>query len=58
LADTLCPHLRRAGEFQVNSGREWNPIIDTEKIDEAVLALLYLTLPDGSRAWKGFDGTL
>jgi hypothetical protein len=29
--------------------------IDTEKIDEAVLALLYLTLHDGSRAWKGFD---
>lgn len=29
--------------------------IDTEKIDEAVLALLYLTLHDGRRAWKGFD---
>lgn len=29
--------------------------IDTDKIDEAVLALLYLTLHDGSRAWKGFD---
>ena len=29
--------------------------IDTEKIDEAVLALLYLTLHDGTRAWKGFD---
>jgi hypothetical protein len=29
--------------------------IDTEKIDEAVLALLYLTLHDGSRAWKGLD---
>ena len=29
--------------------------IDTNKIDEAVLALLYLTLHDGSRAWKGFD---
>ena len=29
--------------------------IDTEKIDEAVLALLYLTLHDGARAWKGFD---
>jgi hypothetical protein len=27
---------------------------DTEKIDEAVLALLYLTL-HGDRAWKGFD---
>jgi hypothetical protein len=26
--------------------------IDTEKIDEAVL---YLTLHDGTRAWKGLD---
>jgi uncharacterized protein DUF6429 len=29
--------------------------IDTDKIDEAVLALLYLTLHDGVRAWKSFD---
>jgi len=29
--------------------------IDSEKIDEAILALLYLTLHDGVRAWKGFD---
>ena len=29
--------------------------IDTKKIDETVLALLYLTLHDGARAWKGFD---
>ena len=29
--------------------------IDEQKIDEAVLALLYLTLHDGRRAWKGFD---
>jgi len=29
--------------------------IDTNKIDEAVLALLYLTLHDGVRAWKGHD---
>lgn len=32
---------------------------DTEKVDEAVLALLYLTLHDqdeyGARAWKGHD---
>lgn len=25
------------------------------KIDEAVLALLWLTLHDGDRAWKSFD---
>jgi hypothetical protein len=29
--------------------------IDNDKIDEAVLALLYLTLHDGDRAWKSFD---
>ena len=29
--------------------------IDTDKIDDAVLALLYLTLHDGVRAWKGYD---
>ena len=29
--------------------------VDTDKIDEAVLALLYLTLHDGDRAWKGHD---
>jgi hypothetical protein len=29
--------------------------IDTEKIDEAVLALLYLSLHDDVRAWKSFD---
>ena len=28
--------------------------IDHDKIDEAVLALLWLTLHDGYRAWKGF----
>ncbi len=28
---------------------------DTNKVDEAVLALLLLTLHDGNRAWKGFD---
>ena len=28
---------------------------DEDKIDDAVLALLWLTLHDGRRAWKGFD---
>jgi hypothetical protein len=28
---------------------------DTNRIDEAVLALLYLGLHDHDRAWKGFD---
>jgi hypothetical protein len=29
--------------------------LDTERIDRAVLALLYLGLHEGDRAWKGFD---
>ncbi|MDP0926574.1 DUF6429 family protein [Paracoccus onubensis] len=29
--------------------------IDGDRIDEAVLALLYLTLDRDGRAWKGFD---
>ena len=28
---------------------------DEQKVDDAVLALLYLTLHDGARAWKSFD---
>ncbi|MDQ7248661.1 DUF6429 family protein [Dongia sedimenti] len=29
--------------------------IDTDKIDDAVLALLWLTVHDHRRAWKGLD---
>ena len=29
--------------------------LDFNKIDDATLALLYLGLHDGARAWKGFD---
>ena len=29
--------------------------IDEQKIDEAILGLLYLTLHENVRAWKGFD---
>jgi hypothetical protein len=29
--------------------------LDTDRIDEAVLALLYLGLHHHFRAWKGFD---
>ena len=29
--------------------------LDNDKIDRAVLALLYLGLHDEARAWKGFD---
>jgi hypothetical protein len=30
-------------------------MLDDEKIDEAVLALLLLGIHEGARAWKGFD---
>ena len=29
--------------------------LNTEKLDDTALALLYLTLHDGCRAWKGMD---
>jgi len=29
--------------------------IDEQKVDDAVLALMYLTLHDEDRAWKSFD---
>ena len=29
--------------------------LDPDRIDQAVLALLYLGLHDGTRAWKSFD---
>jgi hypothetical protein len=28
---------------------------DKDKVDDMVLALLYLTIHDGGRAWKGHD---
>ena len=31
------------------------PVLDTDRIDDAVLALLQLGLHDVDRAWKGFD---
>ena len=31
------------------------PALDEERIDDAVLALLYLGLHNGYRTWKGFD---
>ena len=39
------------------AARSAPPVVvdDLDKIDDAVLALLSLTLHDGARAWKGFD---
>jgi hypothetical protein len=39
----------------ISKGSAVNPEIDTAKIDQAVLALLYRTLHDGDRAWKSLD---
>jgi hypothetical protein len=36
-------------------GRRLVMPLNTDKIDDAALALLYLTLHDDCRAWKGFD---
>jgi Domain of unknown function (DUF6429) len=36
-------------------GRRFAMPLNIDKIDDAALALLYLTLHDGYRAWKGFD---
>ncbi len=30
-------------------------VLNRDKIDDTALALLYLTLHDDDRAWKGFD---
>jgi len=53
------PDARFAGRerFSPNSGmpRVRTMNIDTDAIDEVVLALLYLTLHDRDRAWKSFD---
>lgn len=32
--------------------------LDTEKLDDAALAILSLTLHDGNRVWKGIDWTI
>jgi hypothetical protein len=32
--------------------------VDSDKLAEAALAILSLTLHDGGRAWKGFDWSL
>jgi hypothetical protein len=46
----LVSSSRRSG-----GGLRMDEDIDPERIDDAVLALLWLGLHDGWRAWKGFD---
>jgi hypothetical protein len=40
---------------RLDCSRRFAMLLNIEKIDDTTLALLYLTLHDGSRAWKGFD---
>jgi len=37
------------------AGTETETILETDRIDDAVLALLYLGLHDRYRVWKGLD---
>ena len=47
----LVSKVREAGYAAQENQVGW----DQEKVDDTVLALLQLTLHDGTRAWKGFD---
>lgn len=49
----LVSRVHEAHEPYAGQGREAGA--DLDRIDDAVLALLRLTLHDGVRAWKGFD---
>jgi hypothetical protein len=44
-----------ASRHLVSVTEEREMALDTDRIDEAVLALLYLGLHEECRAWKGFD---
>src|SRR5438876_12302768 len=48
-----CERGARSPSHVCPGGRDME--LDTDKIDEAVLALLYLGLHEGARTWKGFD---
>jgi hypothetical protein len=53
-ADRVTHSSPRTAPASSSSGRV-AVTIDTDKIDETVLALLHLTLHDRARAWKGHD---
>jgi hypothetical protein len=50
-----CGNLIGLKGFVHDKGVKIAMTIDEQKIDQAVLALLYLTLHDACRAWKSFD---
>jgi hypothetical protein len=51
----IASHSLRATIVQTSRNERLTMAINTDKIDDTALALLYLTLHDGYRAWKGFD---
>jgi hypothetical protein len=55
---SACLTCVAAGSDDLPWPRSSSMDIDTDKIDEAVLALLYLTLHDGVRAWKGHESVV
>lgn len=44
-----------AGMLAASTARDANMKVDTKRLDETVLALLYLGCHEEYRAWKGFD---
>jgi hypothetical protein len=51
----LVGHRSVQKEQNMKSKKEAGPRLDTDRIDNAVLALLYLNLHHCGVAWKGFD---
>jgi hypothetical protein len=53
--DCATLHPGYACLIELSFQREFAMALDADRIDDAVLALLYLGLHDQYRAWKGFD---
>jgi hypothetical protein len=47
--------IKSLPSFNIGAVAEATMNLDEDRIDDAVLALLYLGLHEGDRAWKGFD---
>jgi hypothetical protein len=51
----IASRARRHRMARTSRDERFTMAINNDKIDDTALALLYLTLHDGYRAWKGFD---
>jgi hypothetical protein len=51
----LALNQAQQAQIRCGNGTEIAMDLDEDRIDDAVLALLYLGLHDEFRAWKGFD---